>query len=394
MIDPFFNQLRMILITNGGFLTGEIIFGIVGIIIVAYYLRKGDRTPFWIFVFGFSLYVVAEIGAASIGAREFSAPIQLLGGISVGYPIPSIILAFREGGTPTVLSFLFARHAFRKEYKKALWPLIVIVLLLFNDSVLMFIASGGIPSFLHVFGPMGDLYSKFVWSTSVSVRWLFRPNAVGSFISMTIIGFVALAALNARRPRYWKFAALHFSAFAFYIFWFAWTLQLWGWRRYVAIPVIDPSIWMSGGYAVFFAYYWIMSGQSWMPWLVNFWLYPASFGGTVFSISFDVFIEAAGSRLCLLTVPLFLGIAKVPELESEKDGVSSKQGWLSALYLFILVVPIGLISVWLSSLSMNFLTLFTVGLCYGVTLVAIASTVIVVIYLIWRAVKGEPLRWW
>ncbi|MEX2706615.1 MAG: hypothetical protein Q6352_015385 [Candidatus Freyrarchaeum guaymaensis] len=394
MIDNFFNQFRMILMTNGGFFTGEIILGIVGIILVAYFLRKGDRNPFWLFVFGFGMYVIAEIGAASLGIRELSPAMRLLGGITIGYPIPSVILAFREGGTPTVLSYLFARYAFNKQYKKAVLPLIVIVLLLFNDQVLSFIASGGIPSFLHVYGPLGDLYSKFVWNTNVSIRWLFRPNQVGTFMATTLLGFLALALLNGRRSRYWKFAALHYSAFAFYLLWFVWTFQLWGWRRYVAIPVIDPSVWAAGSHAVFFAYWWIVSGLPWMPWLVNYWLLPANFGGAFVSYAYDILIEAAGSRLCMLTVPLFLGIARIPELEEEGVEVSSAQGWLWALYLFVLVVPISLTSMWLSSLSMNFLTMFTVGIVYGVALVAIASTIIVVIYILWRKIEGEPLKWW
>ena len=96
----------------------------------------------------------------------------------------------------------------------------------------------------------------------------------------------------------------------------------------------------------------------------------------------------------MLTVPLFLGIARIPELEEEGVEVSSAQGWLWALYLFVLVVPISLTSMWLSSLSMNFLTMFTVGIVYGVALVAIASTIIVVIYILWRKIEGEPLKWW
>ncbi|MFB0562344.1 MAG: hypothetical protein ACETWM_14160 [Candidatus Lokiarchaeia archaeon] len=392
MLDSFFNQLYMILMTNGGFFTGELIIGIAGIIIVAYYLKKGDRNPFYLFVFGLVIYIVIEIGGAATGIREINPGIQLLGGITIGSP--SLLLAFREGATSTVLAYLFARFAFRKEYKKAVLPLLAIILLLFNDQVLMFIASGGIPSFLNVFGPLGDLYSKFFWNTAVSVRSLYRPDSVGAFIAMNILGFVALAVLNSRRSKYWKFVALHFSAFAFYIFWFAWSFQLWGWRRYVAFPVIDPSIWMAGGYAVFFTYWWIVSGLPWIPWLVNYWLFPSSFGGAAFSYAFDVLVESAGGRICLLTVPILLGIVKVPELEEETGKVSSTQGWLSASWLFIWVVPTALIAIWLSSLSENFLAMFTVGLSYGVALIAIGATVIVVINIIWRKIKREPLKWW
>jgi len=401
MIDKFLNQLLMVLIINGGFLTGELILGIVGVVIIAYFWRKGDRNPLWIFIYGYSVWAVAEVGMAAMGFRWITIPIQLLGGITVSYPIPSLILAIREGGVPTVLSYLFAKYAVAGKYRKAALPLLTIAALMFQEQALKIMAANGIPFFMQILGipPLGHVLSWVVWNHAVSIRWLFSPGSVGAVTSMTIIGFLVLAKLNGQSPKYWKFAAFHYTAFAFYITLFC-MQQPWAYGRLVAIPVIGAGAWTSP-ISLLFTYMWIVKGLPWIPWLswmgvkapVEFWLLPANFEGSMISHLYDILNEAASSRLALLTVPFFLKIVEMPE-EAREVEVAASQKWMAAAYLAILVVPVLLTAIWLSSLSDGFLAGFAAGLFYGAALLAVGAVVLTVIYVAWRAAKGQELKWW
>ncbi len=395
MIDKFFNQLYSIRVMNGGFYTGEVITTILAIIIVAYFLKKGDRNAFWVFLFGCGAWIFAEILLAASGERALTATMQLLGGINVGFPVAPILMGIVEGAVPALLAYIFAKFLYTGEYKKAALPLLFIVFYLFQESVLGKISASGVPSWFYLTGLP-------VWNSVLSIRWYFRPAGVGAVLMMTLIGIVALAMISTRRPAHWKFTIYYYLGLAFYIAWVTWSAQSWGYTRFVAIPVILGDTWAAGLNAVLLQYILITSGAPWIPlmfpyWflipgLTTFWWLPASFGGAATAYLFDILIEVAGIYIPFLAIPFKLKLVKLPE--NGEVEVSSRQGWLSLLFFFIVLVPILIVAVWMSSLSNNFLTGFTQGLFNGIIVMAIGTITVIVVQIIWRATKGEPIKWW
>ena len=394
MIDKFLNQLYSIRIMNGGFYTGEVITTILAIIIVAYFFRKGDRNAFWVFLFGCGAWIFTEITIAAKGERALTATMQLLGGISVGFPVAPILMGIVEGAVPALLAYIFAKYIYTKEYKKALLPLLFIIFYLFMEHVLGIIASQGIPFWVSLTGVP-------VWNSVLSIRWYFRPSGVGAVLMMTLIGIVALALVKTQRPAHWKFTAIYYVGLAFYVSWATWTSQFWGYARFVAIPVILGDTWAAGPSAVLLQYILITSGAPWIPlmfpyWflipgMTTWWWLPASFGGAATSYLFDILIEVAGIYIPFLTIPFILKLVKLPE-EGEK--VLTGQGWLSLVFFFVALVPILIVALWLSSLSNNFLGGLVQGLLNGILVMVVGTIVVVVVQAIWRAAKGEPLKWW
>ncbi|MHA1644246.1 MAG: hypothetical protein ACTSV0_04355, partial [Candidatus Freyarchaeota archaeon] len=78
----------------------------------------------------------------------------------------------------------------------------------------------------------------------------------------------------------------------------------------------------------------------------------------------------------------------------EGEEVSTGQGWMSLVFFFFALVPILIVALWLSSLSNNFLGGLVQGLLNGILIMVVGTIVVVVVQAIWRAAKGEPLKWW
>jgi hypothetical protein len=377
---------------NGGFYTGEIVTTILSIIIVAYFLRKGDRNVLWVFLFGCGAWISAEISLAASGDRSLTITMQLLGGINVGFPVPSILMGIVEGAVPALLAYLFAKFLYTREYKKAVLPLLFVIFYLFQEGVLGRINSLDIPSGLYLSG-----YP--IWNSVLSIRWYFRPSGVGTVLMMTLVGVVALAMVITRRSAHWKFTAYYFLGLVFYVAWAAWTSQAWGYTRFVAVPLIS---WSAGPSAVLLQYILIMNGAPWLPVAFPYWYLvpgvttyywlPATFESAAISYLYDILIEVGGIYIPFLTIPLILRLVKLPE--NGEAEASRRQGWLSLLFLSVALVPILIVAVWLSSLANNFLGGFVQGLLSGILVIAIGIIVVLVAQVIWRAAKREPIKWW